>query len=78
MAQYLNLTQVTNPVAQTIRITEPGGVVLTGVGRCVVHWSVGVRVAVVPAGRIRVAVVFGDRPRLSVRGSGVVRGVGRR
>jgi hypothetical protein len=32
MAQYLNLTQVTNPVAQTIRITEPGGVVLTGVG----------------------------------------------
>jgi hypothetical protein len=32
MTQYLNLTQVTNPVAQTIRITEPGGVVLTGVG----------------------------------------------
>ena len=32
MTQYLNLTQVTNPVAQSIRITEPGGVVLTGVG----------------------------------------------
>ena len=29
MTGLINLTEVTNPIAQTIRITEPGGVVLT-------------------------------------------------
>ncbi len=32
MVQTLDLTQIINPLAQTIRITEPGGVTLTGIG----------------------------------------------
>lgn len=32
MVQTLDLTQIINPLAQTIRVTEPQGVVLTGVG----------------------------------------------
>lgn len=32
MVQTLDLTQVNNPLAQTIRVTEPAGVTLTGVG----------------------------------------------
>lgn len=32
MVQTLDLTQIINPLAQTIRVTEPGGVTLTGIG----------------------------------------------
>ena len=32
MVQTLDLTQIINPAAQTIRVTEPGGVTLTGIG----------------------------------------------
>ena len=32
MAAYMNLTDVSSPLAQTFNVTEPGGVMLTGVG----------------------------------------------
>ena len=32
MVQTLDLTQIINPLAQTIRVTEPGGVTITGIG----------------------------------------------